>query len=94
MPLSSAGGCSSEPGFLSSRREYYFIIVATSVLALSPALVLWTGLCAVVGLAGAAAWIVAGMEGVVSLGDLPPSASREDYFAVVLNPNFLGIPSS
>src|SRR5215203_5680904 len=91
VPLSSAGDVPQNLVFLSSRREYYYIVVAISVLALSPALVLWTGLCALVALAGAAAWIMAGMERVVSLGDLPPSGSREDYFAIVLNPDFIGI---
>ncbi|HEY6381647.1 MAG TPA: adenylate/guanylate cyclase domain-containing protein, partial [Pseudolabrys sp.] len=91
-PLSSGGDVPQNLVFLSSRPEHYFVLVAISILALSPALVLWTGLCAVVGLAGAAAWIMAGMERIVSLGDLPPSYSREDYLAVVLNPDFLGIP--
>ena len=67
------------------------MVVALSVLALSPALVLWTGLCAVAGLAGATAWIVSGMDRVVSFGDLPRGPSREEYLAVVLNPDFLAI---
>jgi hypothetical protein len=46
----------------------------------------------VIGLAGATAWIMSGMERVVSLGHLPPSPSREDVLMVMLNPDFLGIP--
>ena len=93
-PLSSGGDVPQNLVFLSSRTEYYYIVVAVSVLALSPALVLWTGF---------APWSVSpvprpgswrGMERVVSLGDLPPSPSREEFFAVVLNPDFLGIPAS
>jgi adenylate cyclase len=91
-PLSSGGDVPQNLVFLSSRTEYYYIIVAASILALSPALVIWTGLCAVIGLAGATAWIMAGMERVVSLGNLPSSPSREDVLAVVLSPDFLGIP--
>jgi adenylate cyclase len=91
-PLSSGGDVPQNLVFLTTRTEYYYVVVAISVLALSPALVLWTGSCVVVGLAGATAWIMAGMERVVSLGDLPPSPSREDALAVLLNPNFLGVP--
>jgi adenylate cyclase len=90
-PLSGGGDVPQNLVFLSSRTEYYYVVVAISLLALSPALVLWTGFCILVGLAGATAWIAAGMERVVSLGDLPPSPSREDYLAVVVNPDFLGI---
>jgi adenylate cyclase len=92
VPLSIEGDVPQNLVFLSSRRDYYYIVVAISVVALSPALVLWSGLCAVIGLAGTTAWVMAGMHRVVSLGDLPPSYTREDYFAVVLNPDFLGIP--
>lgn len=91
LPLSSGGDVPQNLVFLSNRPEYYFVLVAISILALSPALVLWTGLCAVVGLAGAMTWVMAGMERIISLKDLPQSFSRDDYFAVVLNPDFLGI---
>lgn len=77
--------------FLSGRAEYFYVVVVLSALALSPMLVLWTGLCAVVGLAGATAWIAAGMERVVGFGDLPRSPSREEFQAVVSNPDFLAI---
>src|SRR5215208_7320405 len=70
-PLSSGGDVPQNLVFFSSRTEYYYVIVAISVLALSPALVLWAGLCAVVGLAGATAWIMAGMDRIVSYRDLP-----------------------
>ena len=75
-PLSGSGDIPQNLVFLSTRTEYYYVVVAISILALSPALVLWTGLCAVIGLAGATAWIMAGMERVVRLVDLPPSPSR------------------
>lgn len=90
-PLSSGGDIPQNLVFLSSRGDYYFVVVALSVVALSPALVLWTGLCAVVGLAAATAWIMASMDHVVSFGDLPPSPSRQAFLSVVLDPDFLGI---
>lgn len=91
-PLSSGGDVPQNLVFLSSRTEYFYVIIAASILALSPALVIWTGLCAVIGLASATAWIMLGMERIVSLGDLPSSPSRDDVFAVLLSPYFLGIP--
>ena len=88
-PLSSGGDVPQNLVFLSSRGEYYFVVVAVSVLTLSPALVLWTGLCAVLGLAGATGWIITGMDRVVSFADLPPSPSREAFVAIATDPNFL-----
>ena len=91
-PPSSARDTPQNLVFFSSRTDYYYVLVATSVLALSPLLVLWTGLCAVSGLSGATTWIMAGMERTVGIGDLPPSYSREEFLAIVLNPDFLNIP--
>ncbi|MCW0000117.1 adenylate/guanylate cyclase domain-containing protein [Pararhizobium sp. YC-54] len=91
-PLSSGGDIPQNLVFLSSRTEYYYVILATSILTLSPALVIWTGLCIVTGLAGATAWIVSGMDHIVSLGDLPASPSRAEVLAVMLNPSFFAIP--
>jgi adenylate cyclase len=45
-----------------------------------------------IGRASATAWIMLGMERIVSLGNLPSSSSREDVLVVVLSPDFLGIP--
>lgn len=93
VPLSSSGDVPQNFVFFSSRHHYYYIVVAVSVLTLSPALVLWTGLCAVAGLAGATAWIADGMEHIVSYRDLPAAPSRDSYLAVVHDPNFLNIPA-
>jgi adenylate cyclase len=91
VPLSSADDVPQNLVFLSNRHDYYYIVVAASVLTLSPALVLWTGSCAVIGLASATAWIAADMDRVVGHGNLPPAPSREDYLALMLNPDFLSI---
>lgn len=90
-PLSSGGDVPQNLVFLTSRGEHNIVVVAMSALVLSPALVLWTGLCAVVSLAGATAWIMAGMDRIVSYRDLPRSPSREAFLAVVLDPDFIGI---
>lgn len=90
-PLSSGDDIPQNFIFLSSRHQYYYVVVALSVLTLSPALVLWTGFCAVAGLVGATGWIVAGMERVASFGDLPRGPSREQFLAVVFDANFLAV---
>src|SRR5688572_28006410 len=64
-PISGGDDIPQNFVFLSSRVDYYFVIVALSILGLSPALVLWTGACTVIGLAGATTWIISGMERVV-----------------------------
>jgi hypothetical protein len=92
VPISSSGDVPQNFVFFSSRQHYYYVIVAVSVLTLSPTLVLWTGLCAVAGLAGATAWIADGMEQIVSYRDLPSAPSREAYLAIVHDPNFRNIP--
>jgi len=91
-PLSSGGDIPQNLVFLSSRTEFFYVIVATSFLTLSPGLVTWTGVCAITGLAAATLWIMAGMDQVVSLGQLPSAPSREEALAVLLNPDFLGVP--
>jgi class 3 adenylate cyclase len=91
-PISSGGDVPQNLVFFSTRAEYYPVVVAVSILTLSPSLVLWTGFCAVAGLAGATAWIMAGMERVVSAGKLPPSPTRDEVLAVILSPDSLNIP--
>ncbi len=90
-PISSGGDVPQNLVFHTTRGDYYFVVVAISVLALSPALVLWTGLCAVVGLAGATAWIMTGMDRIVGSRGLPPSPSREAFLSVFLDPDFLAV---
>ena len=91
LPISSGGDVPQNLVFLTSRTEYFYVIVATSILSLSPMLVIWTGLCVMAGLAGATSWIMSGMERVVSPGALPSAPSREDVLAVLLSPDFLGL---
>ncbi len=90
-PISSGDDVPQNFIFFSGRHLYYFVVVALSVLTLSPALVLWSGFCAVAGLAGATAWIVSGMDRVVGFGELPRGPSREQFMAVVFDPDFLAI---
>jgi adenylate cyclase len=91
-PLSSGGDIPQNYIFFSSRHHYYYVLVALSVLTLSPALVLWTGLSAAAGFAGAVAAIAAGMERVVGFGDLPRGPTREEFLVVAQSPDFLSIP--
>jgi adenylate cyclase len=91
-PLSSGGDVPQNFVFFSSRHNYYLIVVALSMLALSPALVLWSGACAVAGFAGATTWIASGMERIASYSDLPAAPTREEFTAIALDPDILNIP--
>ena len=91
-PLSSANDLPQNLVFLTSRTDYYYVIVAASILALSPALVIWTGLCAIVGLAGATIWIRLGMARIATIENFASSSSREDVLWVLLSPDFFSIP--
>lgn len=90
-PLSSGGEVPQNFVFFSGRSLYYFVVVALSVLTLSPAIVLWSGFCAMAGLAGATASIASRMPSIVGFGDLPRGPSREEFLAVALSPDFLAI---
>lgn len=90
-PFTSGGDVPQNLVFQTTRGDYYFVVVAVSVLALSPALVLWTGLWGVAGLAAASSWILAGMERVVSFEGLPSSPSREAVLSVILDPDFFPV---
>jgi adenylate cyclase len=67
-PLSSGGDIPQNLVFLSSRTEYYYVILAASILALSPALVMWSGLCAVIGRPGSCrAWSASSVSEICPL---------------------------
>ena len=91
-PISSGDEIPQNFIFFSGRHLYYFVVVALSILTLSPALVLWTGSCAVLGFAGVTFSIASGMERLVSFSNLPRGPSREEFMAVALSPDFFAIP--
>jgi class 3 adenylate cyclase len=67
-----------------------FLVVAGAALTLMPRLVLWTGVAATLGLWVVFLAITLDMERTVSWSDLPPSPSREEYYAVVFDADFVG----
>ncbi|WP_082478387.1 adenylate/guanylate cyclase domain-containing protein [Rhizobium sp. Leaf386] len=93
IPLSSGGNVPQNLVFLTSSVQYYYVVIAASVLTLSPQIVIWTGAWAAGGLVFATWWILSGMDQVISYGNLPIAPSPEIFFETVLNPNFLGIES-
>ena len=88
VPLSSGGDVPQNLAFMTSRVQYYYILIAAAILTLSPALVIWTGVCSVIGLGAATGWIAWGMHEIVTFRDLMPAPSREAFLATVLHPNF------
>lgn len=93
MPIGSGGDIPQNLVFLTSRPTYFHVVLAVSILSLSPGLVLWARFCAVLSMAAATAWIASGMERVATYADLPPAPTREQYLAVVFDPNFLAFSS-
>ncbi|MBY5392870.1 adenylate/guanylate cyclase domain-containing protein [Rhizobium leguminosarum] len=93
VPLSSGDSIPQNLVFLTSRVQYYYVVIAASILTLSPWLVVWTGASCVLGLTFSTAWIVHSMREMLSFSDLAPSPSREVFYNVVLNPNFIGLES-
>lgn len=64
-------------------------MIALATLTLSPLLVLWTGMSTVVCWLSAYIYVVANMERRVSWSDIPSDATRAQYEAVVLSPDFI-----
>lgn len=67
-----------------------FLVIAAASLSLMPSLVLWAGVATSLGLWFVYAVIISGMEQTVSWSDLPPAPSIDEFYAVVLSPDFVG----
>ncbi len=91
MPLSTGGEVPQIIALRAYGVYYLFLVLGVATLSLSPGLVLWAGGATVVALWTAFAWIVSGMERIVSWGDLPPSPTAQAYLDVFLDPDFVGI---
>ena len=92
-PLSSGDDIPQNLVFLTAWTQFFYIVIAQSILTLTPALVLWTGACCAVGLVLSTAWIAAGMQTIINFQDLPIAPSAETFNRIVLNPNFLRVES-
>jgi len=75
-PLSTLGDVPQIFVFRVYTIAYLMVFLAVSTLSLSPMLVLWTGLCQVLGVWIAFGWIVSGMERTVTWKDLPAHPLR------------------
>ncbi len=69
--------------------EIYYMLVGTAALALSPRLVLATGLAGALSWLGLFLIISSEMEQTLTWGDLPLDATTADYMALILNPDFV-----
>ncbi|MEO1089301.1 MAG: adenylate/guanylate cyclase domain-containing protein [Pseudomonadota bacterium] len=70
---------------------YLFIVVAGTTLTLMPRLVLWSGLVAVAGIWGVWLTIVSQMPRTISWDDLPAGPTVDEFYAVFLDPDFVGL---
>ena len=65
---------------------FFFLVMVSTGLSLSPRVVLWTGLCVVVGWMGL--FFVIDHPGSLDWGDIPRDAQGEAYLAYLLSPDW------
>jgi len=68
---------------------YYFMFIAIAGFSFSPGLMLWAGIAGSAGWLGAYLHVLGGAERALQWSDLPSDASREQFLAVFLSPDFL-----
>ncbi|MDA4846930.1 adenylate/guanylate cyclase domain-containing protein [Hoeflea poritis] len=90
IPISRTGDVPQIIAFRAYGIYYLFPIIALATLSLSWRLVIWAGTVAVAGWWLAFFWVINGMENVLSWGDLPPNANKNDYETVFLSIDFIG----
>jgi len=72
---------------------YFFLFLAAAAFSYSPALVLWAGAIGGVGWALGALWVWAQTENPLNWTDIPENATPDEYYAVILSPDFVGTGS-
>ncbi|XWN30744.1 MAG: adenylate/guanylate cyclase domain-containing protein [Devosia sp.] len=92
-PVSRSGEVPQIYAFRTNGIYMLLPFIALSALSLSPRIVLWAGVVAVVAWWSAFVFVVSGMEETISWSDLPVAAPRDVYDAVFLSPNFIGFGS-
>jgi len=90
VPITAAGDV---PQIMIFRLHYaapLFLVVAIAALTLTPSVVLWAGLASTVAMWTVFGIIVSGMSRTVSWDALPRNATREQFLAMFLDPDFIG----
>ena len=72
---------------------YYFLFVAIAGFSFSPGLVLWAGVAGSIGWLGAYLKIYLDADNPLQWEDIPLQATREEFQAVILSPDFLAAGS-
>ncbi len=90
LPISRADDVPQIIAFRAYGIYFLFPLLAVSCLSLSWRLVLWTGAMCVVGWWAAFLWVISGMDHILSWGDIPSTATQEDYENVFLSIDFIG----
>lgn len=89
LPVYQGGDLPQIYAFRTSNVTVLLPMIALATLSLSPGLVLWSGLSTVVCWMSAYIYVVANMERRVSWSDIPSGATRAQYDAIVLSPDFI-----
>jgi len=92
-PLSPSGEVPQVLAFRNSAFNYFYVVLAVAAFAISPWLVLWSGLAITISWWVAFGWVTSGIENAVTWWDMPPAPTAEEYFAVFLSPDFVGTGS-
>jgi hypothetical protein len=90
LPLTTGGEVPRIFVFRAYGTEFLWTLLVISALALSPRLILFTGLSTVVALWAVFFSAIAGMPETRSWGSLTPGATAAEYMALLLDPAFIG----
>lgn len=71
--------------------QYYFIVLAVAAFSFSPAMLVWSGFAGALGWLSAYAWITKDEPQVFNWSDIPTNATREEFYAIFLSPEFAPI---
>lgn len=91
LPLSSAGDVPRIFVFRAYEPHYLWLILIVSSLALSPRLILFAGAGATAALWCVFLIAVSEMDRTVSWADLTPESTVEEFMALLLDPDFIGV---
>ena len=68
---------------------YYFAFIAIAGFSFSPGLMLWAGIAGSAGWIGAFSYVLMGTENPLFWSDVPSNATRDQFLAVFLSPDFM-----
>lgn len=90
VPITEAGDVPQIMIFRLHHIAPLFIVIAITVLTLTPSVVIWAGIASTIALWAVFGIIVSGMSRTISWDALPRNPTREQYLGILLDPDFIG----